>query len=99
MPLPGTGRAGRIRIYTIGIDAEKVVPRGVRIDSQSAPTHEMLHSKAWDVWIEQTALAEKAAKAPASVVSTQIGVDAFVVCTQHPDAGVLRMTVISIEPD
>jgi hypothetical protein len=84
-------------VYTIGIDAEKVVPQGVKTSPLS--THEALHSKAWDLWLVQTALAEKIVRAPAFVVSTQIGVDAFVVCTQHPDAGVLRMTVISIEPN
>ena len=77
MPSPGIGRAGRIRVYNIGIGAAAVIPQGVHIEGlEGLPTHEALHSKAWDIWLKLEANAKKAAKTPAFVVSAQVGVDA-----------------------
>ena len=96
MPLPQAPIATTIRVYRLKAGEAPSAPQGGR--HHGLATREVLRHEAIALWKEEAAALEAKAVAPAWVLSNQLGPDIFVVSLQHPTAGVLRTTVIAVEP-
>lgn len=96
MPLPQPSEAATVRIYRFKAGQASSVPQGGRY--QNGATREVLRRLAKHIWQEEIDALQAKAVAPAWVLSNELGPDLLVASLQHPAAGVLRTTIIAVEP-
>jgi hypothetical protein len=96
MPLPVVPIAATIRVYRIKAGSRPSAPQGGRHHGLAQIAD--LRHEAITMWNEEIKRLTASTLAPAAVVPSRLGPDVYVVTVAHPEAGMLRMTVISVEP-
>ena len=96
MPLPTRSSAATIRIYRINSAHRPSEPQGGSYRLAWASRDELRH-EAIRLWQQEEQRLHRQLVAPAFLVSNQIGPDLFLVSIQHPEAGVLKSSLIAIE--
>lgn len=96
VPLPQFPQAATIRVYRFKAGEAPSAPQGG--SNQGLTSREDLRHAAIKLWNAEIAVFEAKAVAPAWVLSNSLGPDLFTVTLQHPAAGVLRTTIITVEP-
>lgn len=96
MPLPQPAEAATVRVYRFKAGQASSVAQGGRY--QNGATREVLRRLAKKMWQDEIEALQAKALAPAWVLSNELGPDLLVASLQHPSAGVLRTTIIAVEP-
>lgn len=96
MPLLQVPVAATIRVYRTKAGEPAIVPQGGA--HRGLASRSDLRREAIVLWEAEAAAYEAKAIPPAYVVTSAIGPDLLMVSLQHPDAGVLRTTIIAVEP-